>query len=121
MNFTVRLAGQRWVDTGLVFGTYRTCREGNGLTRKIGAGLHPPNVLRVLYALLDTAEPRIVRLRFHDLRHGAASLLIAAGVELVEVSQLLGHCELRVAADLCSHLQKETAAKAAKMMDAPLG
>ncbi len=33
--------------------------------------------------------------RIHDLRHSAASLLIAEGVELVELSMLLGHSELR--------------------------
>jgi len=48
------------------------------------------------------------RLRFHDLRHSFASLLIAAGVELVKVSVLFGHSELRVTADLYSHLQQQT-------------
>lgn len=74
---------------------------------KVGAGLHPRSVLRVLHALLDAAEPKIPRRRFHDLRHSAASRLTAAGVELVEVSQLLGHNELRVTADLDSHVQKQ--------------
>ena len=59
--------------------------------------------------------------RFHDLRHSAASLLIAEGVELVEVSVLLGHSELPVTADLYSHLQKQTGAKAAQRMNAMLG
>jgi integrase len=114
-------AGERWVDTGLVFTTYRTVKEGNGRGMKVGAGLHPRNVLRVLYDVLDSAEPAIPKLRFHDLRHSAASLLIAAGVELVEVSKLLGHSEVRLTADLYSHLQKQTAAKAARTMDALLG
>ncbi|HYJ96232.1 MAG TPA: hypothetical protein VEV86_16480, partial [Vicinamibacterales bacterium] len=39
--------------------------------------------------LLNAVEPKIERRRFHDLRHSAASLLIAAGVELAEVSMLL--------------------------------
>jgi len=59
-------------------------------------------------------------MRFHDLRHSAASLLIAEGVELVQVSQLLGHPELRVTADLYAHLQTQTAATAARVMDAVL-
>ena len=63
----------------------------------------------------------IAPVRFHDLRHSAASLLIAAGVELVEVSMLLGHSELRVTADLYSHLQKQTAARAAQKMDVLFG
>ncbi len=107
-------AGDRWVETGLVFTTYRTCNEGKGRAMKVGAGLHPRNVLRTLHALLEAAA--LPRIRFHDLRHSAASLLIAAGVELVEVSMLLGHSELRVTADLYSHLQEQTAAKAAQRM-----
>jgi site-specific recombinase XerD len=48
-------------------------------------------------------------------------MLIAAGVQLAEVSMLLGHSELRVTSDFYSHLQKGTAAKAARIMDAVLG
>jgi site-specific recombinase XerD len=46
--------------------------------------------------------------------------LIAEGVPLAEVSMLLGHSELPVTADRYSHLQKQTAAKAAQHMDAVL-
>lgn len=60
-------------------------------------------------------------MRFHDLRHSAASLLLASGVELAEVSMLLGHSELRVTMDFYAHFQKQTAAKAARQMDAILG
>jgi integrase len=96
-----------------VFTTYQKKEKG-----KIGTGLHPRNVLRALHALLESAGLALVR--FHDLRHSAASLLIAEGVELVEVSMLLGHSELRVTADLYSHLQQQTAARAATRMDAVL-
>jgi len=109
-------AGPDWIDSGLVFATLRRNKEG-----KIGGPIDPRNVLRILYRLCGAAEPKIPRRRFHDLRHSAASLLIAAGVELVEVSMLLGHSELRVTADLYSHLQKQTAAKAARHMDAIFG
>jgi len=111
-------AGSRWVETGLIFTTYRTYREGKGVGRAVGAGLHPRNVSRVLKALLKAAA--LPAIGFHDLRHSAASLLIAEGVQLVEVSQLLGHSEMRVTADLYAHLQKQTAAKAARHMDALL-
>ena len=85
----------------------------------VGAGLHPRNVLRALHAVLKRAD--CPRRRFHDLRHSAASLLIAAGVELVEVPMLLGHSELRVTADVYGHLQLQTAARAAQRMDGLLG
>jgi integrase len=61
-------AGGGWIDTGLVFTTY--ARRGAG--RKVGTGLHPRNVVRVLHALLKAAA--LPRVRFHDLRHSAASL-----------------------------------------------
>lgn len=111
-------AGPRWVDTGLVFTTYRTYKDGKGLTKQVGAALHPRNVTRVLDAILTAAT--LPHVRFHDLRHSAASLLLASGVELVEVSKLLGHSELRITADLYTHLQQQTAAKAARVMDAIL-
>jgi integrase len=60
-------------------------------------------------------------MRFHDLRHSSASLLLAAGVGLAEVSMLLGHAELGVTMDFYAHLQKQTAAKAARQMDTVLG
>src|SRR4029453_17479439 len=107
-------AGAEWGESGLVFTTF--AKRGNG--RKVGRPLHPRNVLRTLCLILDSAE--LPRVRFDDLRHSAASILIAEGVELVEVSMLLGHSELRVTADLYSHLQKQTAANAARRMDAVL-
>lgn len=107
------------METGLVFTTYRTCKEGKGLGLRVGAPLHPRNISRVFDRLLVTAD--LSHVRFHDLRHSAASLLIAQGVELVQVSQLLGHSEIRITADLYGHLVKQTAAVAAKHMDALLG
>jgi hypothetical protein len=53
----------------------------------------------------------------HTLRHSAASLLLAGGVTLSQVSQLLGHSEQRLTADLYGHLLEETAATGAGHMD----
>ena len=98
-------AGYRWLQRG--FRSSPTVRQSRE-TRQSGVG---PGL----------KEANLPRVRFHDLRHSAASLLIASGVELVEVSQLLGHADIRVTADLYAHLQKETAAKAATIMDGVLG
>lgn len=121
-------AGFSWKDTGLVFTSFanrgagpsrrhpdRNATPVNG-QRNLGTPLDPRNVLRALGDVLEAAK--LPHVRFHDLRHSAASLLIAEGVELVEVSMLLGHSELRVTADLYAHLVKQTAAKAATRMDA---
>lgn len=108
-------AGAAWLDTGLVF----TTLPRRGAKTRIGTALDPRNVLRALSVVLKAAG--VPHVRFHDLRHSAASLLIAEGVELVEVSMLLGHSELRVTADLYTHLVKQTASKAAQRVDALLG
>jgi integrase len=110
-------AGSSWVETGLVFTTYAP----RGKKRKQGTALEPRNVVRVLHGILDSAKPKLPRARFHHLRYSAASLLIASGVALAEVSKLLGHSEIRITSDLYAHLMKETAAKAARHMDALLG
>ena len=42
--------------------------------------------------------------RLHDLRHGSASLQLAAGVPIAVVSQRLGHSTISLTADTYSHL-----------------
>jgi integrase len=88
-------------------------------TTSTGRPLDPRNVLRTVYALQEAAKIK-PRRRFHDLRHSAASILLAQGVQLAEVSLLLGHSELRTTSDLYGHLAKQTAARAAGHMDAVL-
>lgn len=44
------------------------------------------------------------KLRFHDLRHTAATLLLQAGVDLKLVSQLLGHSSIALTADTYAHM-----------------
>jgi integrase len=78
-------------------------------------------VRHALDSILDAAEPKLPRMTFHGLRHSAASLLIASGVALVEVSKLLGHSNTRITGTLYTHLLKQTAVKAARHMDAILG
>lgn len=48
------------------------------------------------------------KIRFHDLRHSCANLLIASRVPLIEVQQWLGHSSIATTADLYSHLSYET-------------
>lgn len=55
------------------------------------------------------------RVRFHDLRHTAATLLLQQGVHPNVVSELLGHTDVAVTLDLYSHVSPamhEAAARA---------
>ena len=45
------------------------------------------------------------RLRFHDLRHSCASLLIQSGVHLKQIQEWLGHSNFKITADAYAHLE----------------
>ena len=49
----------------------------------------------------NAALPRI---RFHDLRHTAATLLLSARVNPKVVSEMLGHASVSITLDIYSHV-----------------
>jgi integrase len=51
-------------------------------------------------------------IRLHDLRHTAATLLLANGVPLVTVSKILGHSSPSVTAQIYAHALDESKAEA---------
>lgn len=68
--------------------------------------------------LLDQAGVR--RVRFHDLRHGAATFLLAQGVPMKVVQEVLGHAQMSMTADLYSHVAPELRRDAADRIGAVL-
>ena len=54
--------------------------------------------------LKETGLPDV---RFHDLRHGAATALLPAKVDLKVVSELLGHSSVAITADIYAHVLPE--------------
>lgn len=50
------------------------------------------------------AQHGLPRIRFHELRHSCASLLIACGISLKEIQEWLGHSAISTTADIYSHL-----------------
>jgi integrase len=60
-------------------------------------------------------------LRFHDLRHGQASLLVALGVHPRVVAERLGHATTRMAMDRYAHVDLALDREAAERLDAALG
>lgn len=86
-------AGARWREQGLVF------------PNETGRPLWPATVHKRWKRLLILAE--LDDARFHDLRHTAASLLLAEGATLFEVSRTLGHESIQTTADVYGHLSTE--------------
>lgn len=56
--------------------------------------------------------------RFHDLRHAAASMMIAAGVDILQVAKQLGHGDAAITLRVYGHLLPESNADAIAKMDA---
>jgi integrase len=101
------LAGSRWQETGF------------GFTSTVGTPLDGRNVHDDFRAALKRAGLRAQR--FHDLRHGAASLLLAQGVSARGVMKVLGHSQIGTTMNLYAHVMPEMLRDAAMRMDAVLG
>jgi integrase len=100
-------AGPMWLDSGLVF------------TNSRGGPLHASTVTKQLQRLL--LEAGLPRMRFHDLRHSAGSLLQAQHVPMRVISEVLGHSRMAVTADIYTHVLPELVDAAAVAMDEALG
>jgi integrase len=85
-------------------------------TTATGRPRDPGTVTKAFQAALRRAG--LPPLRFHDLRHGAASLLVAGGVPLKVVSELLGHSSITLTADTYSHLTESVHRSALAHLDA---
>lgn len=93
-----RAWGRAYVEHGLVF------------ARADGQPISPEHVSKRFRELSLAAGLRPVRL--HDLRHGAGSLRLAAGVELSLISKHLGHSTFTLTSDTCSHLLEDVGRQA---------
>jgi site-specific recombinase XerD len=82
--------GSAYVEHGLVF------------AREDGNPLAPDQVSKQFRAL--AAEHGLPPQKLHGLRHGMASLQLAAGVDIAVVSKTLGHGSISITADAYGHL-----------------
>ncbi|MFG2474274.1 tyrosine-type recombinase/integrase [Streptomyces fagopyri] len=84
-------AGVRWRENGLIF------------TTGVGTPFDPSDITRRFTGLLDQAGIR--RVRFQDLRHTCATLLLEQGVQLVTIKELLGHANIGITAQVYAHVR----------------
>jgi integrase len=95
--------GSGWTDFGLVF--TRPRRHGGG----DGYPLRAASVDRPFHRLL--ASNGLPRLRWHDMRHSAASIMLALGMSLHSVQKTLGWASLEMLSKRYGHLVPELAAE----------
>ena len=60
------------------------------------------------------------RMRFHDLRHSCASLLLANGVPLKQIQEWLGHSDFSTTANIYAHLDYTSKLTSAQAMESGL-
>lgn len=84
-----------------------------------GRPYEPGQISKAFGALVRTTD--LPALRFHDLRHTAASLLLSAGVHPKVVSERLGHASVQITMDTYSHVLPDLQREAADAMDIILG
>ncbi|WP_374404131.1 tyrosine-type recombinase/integrase [Streptomyces sp. 35G-GA-8] len=84
-------AGTGWQESGYVF------------TRPDGAPIAGSTLTWHVNTPLGLA--RLRHIRFHDLRHATATLLLEQGVELVVIKELLGHARIGVTATVYTHVR----------------
>jgi integrase len=99
-------AGTAWQDNDLVFAQ----PDGRPLDKRAD--------WREWRAVLAAAEVRTIRL--HDARHSAATILLALGVDVRVVADMLGHSQTRVTSDTYQHVLPAMARDAAERMGAAL-
>ena len=100
-------AGTVWADNRLVF------------TAPKGRPLDPTNLTRHFRRLIHSAGLRTIR--FHDLRHSTATLLLEQGVDLVIIKELLGHAHIGVTAGVYAHVRLRLQRQAIDTLNDALG
>lgn len=96
-------AGDQWQENGLIF------------TNHSGGPLLYRNLIRDFKRLLQDAG--LPPIRFHDLRHTAASLMLNHNVPVIVVSRRLGHAKPSITLDIYGHLISSAQTEVAQLLD----
>jgi integrase len=94
----------RWKDQGLLFPNER------------GGPFHASYVWRQFKKALAAAGLPTKGIRFHDLRHTCASLMISNGVHLSVIKERMRHSQISITADTYGHVFEETQRAAAEQL-----
>ncbi len=89
--------------------------EGFVFTNETGGALHVNTLTRRYERLV--IEAGVPRIRFHDLRHTSATLLLSKGIHPKIVQERLGHSSISMTLDRYSHVTRDMQKQAADAFD----
>lgn len=95
--------GALWKENDMVFPT------------SIGTYLDQSNLVAEFKVVLELAG--LPEIRFHDLRHTAASIMIKNGIDIITVSRTLGHSRPSTTLNIYGHLMPGIQPEAAQLID----
>jgi hypothetical protein len=98
--------GDGWVDLDLVFTTGH------------GTAIEPHNLFDHFKAALKSAE--LPDMRFHDLRHSCASMLLTQNIHPRVIMEILGHSEIGTTMNLYAHVVPEVQERAVQLLSQAL-
>jgi len=105
--------------TSLVLGRSKAESSGLVFTTERGTVVDPRNALRAISTAAKALGMSGVGL--HTLRHSFATHMLAAGVPLHTVSELLGHSSVAVTGDVYGHVANQGARSAVQRFSAAMG
>lgn len=82
----------------------------------MGKLFRPEYVTDHFTLIMNKNKDVLRKIRFHDLRHSCASLLLAKGIPMKEIQDWLGHSTYSTTANIYAHLEKDTKNKSANVL-----
>ncbi len=94
---------EEWIENDLIFPSI------------VGTPMNQSNLYKSFKSIIK--EAGLPEIRFHDLRHTAASIMLNHGVPVIVVSKRLGHAKVSITMDIYGHLIPEMQSGIGQLMD----
>lgn len=99
----IKELGSKWQGTNRIF------------TNEVGGHMHPSTCYKIFCKV--TKKYGLEHIRFHDLRHTSASILINNGVNFKAVSERLGHSNINITSEIYAHTFESAKKESATAFD----
>ena len=99
----IKEMGSKWKGTDRIF------------TDAFGGPMNPSTCYKIFTKIIK--KYGLEHIRFHDLRHTSASLLISEGINIKAVSERLGHSSINITLDIYTHIFEKDRIKSANKFD----